>query len=33
MPGGGHFASVEEPERYARDLTGLFAALTPTQSR
>jgi pimeloyl-ACP methyl ester carboxylesterase len=33
MPSGGHFASVEEPERYARDLTSFFAALTPTENR
>jgi pimeloyl-ACP methyl ester carboxylesterase len=25
MPHGGHFASVEEPERYARDIAGFFA--------
>ena len=27
MPCGGHFASVEEPERYASDLAGFFAKL------
>jgi pimeloyl-ACP methyl ester carboxylesterase len=27
MPGGGHFAPAEEPERVARDIAAFFATL------
>jgi pimeloyl-ACP methyl ester carboxylesterase len=29
MPGGGHFAPAEEPERLARDIAAFFAELDP----
>jgi microsomal epoxide hydrolase len=29
MPGGGHFAAMEEPEAFATDVSEFFAAFRP----